>query len=131
MNSITTTERILHLLKLHIHQRSIPMSSDGKPRSKCERLSLTCDVCRSRHQKCNGARPLCHNCQLRGLSCRYPEVPDGEQSDSRQKRVALDQKSYASLNAQSKHRTIGTENDHEEHSSVQTLLASELVRYSL
>ena len=31
----------------------------------------TCDVCKSRHQKCSGEQSGCSNCKLRGISCSY------------------------------------------------------------
>jgi len=38
------------------------------------RHSQTCDTCKKRHQKCNGARPQCSNCELRHLDCSYGGV---------------------------------------------------------
>ncbi|CZR68177.1 uncharacterized protein PAC_18076 [Phialocephala subalpina] len=31
----------------------------------------TCEMCRSRHQKCGGEQPRCSNCTLRAISCSY------------------------------------------------------------
>ena len=42
--------------------------------SKPGRRSQTCDTCKVRHQKCNGARPQCSNCELRSLNCSYSTV---------------------------------------------------------
>jgi hypothetical protein len=103
------------------------MNSDGKPRTKGERLSLTCNACRSRHQKCNGTRPLCYSCQLRGLSCRYPGVPDDEQPAPRQKGVAGDQKPYTLSNKRSRQRTVSIDDSQEGHGAIQEVLVSELV----
>jgi hypothetical protein len=44
----------------------------SKPASA--RHSQTCETCKKRHQKCNGARPQCSNCELRHLSCTYSGV---------------------------------------------------------
>ncbi|KAK5072277.1 hypothetical protein LTR70_009889 [Exophiala xenobiotica] len=101
------------------------MTSDAKPRTKGERLSLTCDACRSRHQKCNGARPSCHFCQFRGLSCGYPGVSDEEQPALRQKRVAGNQKPNTLSHKRSKQRTVSI-NDNDSHGAVQGILTLEL-----
>ena len=42
--------------------------------SKPGRRSQTCDICKARHQKCNGFRPKCNNCELRSLNCSYSSV---------------------------------------------------------
>ncbi len=39
--------------------------------SKPARRAQTCDTCKARHQKCNGARPKCTNCELRSLNFSY------------------------------------------------------------
>ncbi|PMD34572.1 hypothetical protein L207DRAFT_516736 [Hyaloscypha variabilis F] len=31
----------------------------------------TCDMCRTRHQKCGGEQPQCSNCKLRAINCSY------------------------------------------------------------
>lgn len=49
------------------------MSTANIKISKPVRLNQTCDVCKSRHQKCSGTRPSCANCELRNLQCVYSE----------------------------------------------------------
>jgi hypothetical protein len=44
----------------------------------------TCDMCRSRHQKCGGEQPQCSNCKLRAINCSYSSsktrVPETKRS---------------------------------------------------
>jgi hypothetical protein len=44
----------------------------------------TCDMCRSRHQKCGAEQPQCSNCRLRGINCSYSSsktrVPETKRS---------------------------------------------------
>lgn len=105
------------------------MTSDGNTRTKSERLSLTCNPCRSRHQKCNGARPLCDSCQLRGLSCGYPGALEDEQPAPRHKRVGYVQKSNALSNKRSKQRVLSLSDGQECYSVSQDVIASEMVRH--
>lgn len=131
-HGLTLTLQIRNFSKVtRFHRISLPMISDGKPRSKCERLSLTCNICRSRHQKCNGARPLCYSCQLRGLSCSYPEVPDGEQPAPRQRRVASDEKQYPLSIGRGKQRAVSVNDSQEAYGAARDILASGLVRFVL
>jgi len=39
--------------------------------SKPTQRTPTCDMCRSRHQKCGGEQPRCSNCKLRAINCSY------------------------------------------------------------
>ncbi|RDL32394.1 Uncharacterized protein BP5553_08850 [Venustampulla echinocandica] len=39
--------------------------------SKPAQRTSTCDMCRSRHQKCGGEQPQCSNCKLRAINCSY------------------------------------------------------------
>ncbi|KAL2826200.1 hypothetical protein BJY01DRAFT_241395 [Aspergillus pseudoustus] len=41
-----------------------------------KRLTLACDTCRSRRVKCDGQRPYCGPCHVRGLDCFYQQVPE-------------------------------------------------------
>jgi hypothetical protein len=107
-----------------------PMTSDEKPRTKLERLSLTCDACRSRHQKCNGARPLCHFCLFRGLSCEYPGIPAEDQQTLHQKRVADTQKPDKSSPKRNK-RQPASPSDNYNYDAVRAILMTELVRDAL
>jgi hypothetical protein len=43
----------------------------GRP----SRPSQTCNVCKLRHQKCDGSRPSCQYCLLRDLECVYSKTP--------------------------------------------------------
>ncbi|PVH68294.1 hypothetical protein DL98DRAFT_522845 [Cadophora sp. DSE1049] len=48
------------------------MSSANNYRvSKPTQRTPTCDICRSRHQKCGGEQPRCSNCKLRTINCSY------------------------------------------------------------
>lgn len=42
----------------------------GKPTRRMQ----TCDMCKSRHQKCSGGQPRCTNCELRGINCTYSNL---------------------------------------------------------
>ncbi|RFU29834.1 hypothetical protein B7463_g6509, partial [Scytalidium lignicola] len=48
---------------------------------KPPRRPQTCDICKARHQKCNGVRPTCNNCELRGLNCSYSGIRPPRASD--------------------------------------------------
>ncbi|PKX89038.1 putative C6 transcription factor [Aspergillus novofumigatus IBT 16806] len=41
-----------------------------------KRLTLACDTCRSRRVKCDGQRPCCAPCRIRGLDCFYQQLPE-------------------------------------------------------
>ncbi|CEL11670.1 hypothetical protein ASPCAL14769 [Aspergillus calidoustus] len=41
-----------------------------------KRLTLACDTCRSRRVKCDGQRPYCAPCRIRGLDCFYQQLPE-------------------------------------------------------
>lgn len=41
------------------------------PPSRRDRVSSACDQCRARKSKCNGDRPVCHECLKRSTSCNY------------------------------------------------------------
>ena len=49
------------------------MSSKGSTRPS--KPAGTCDVCKLRHQKCDGIRPSCQYCELRDLQCVYTRIP--------------------------------------------------------
>src|SRR4051794_32324572 len=42
-----------------------------------QQRTLTCDTCKSRHQKCSGEKPACSNCILRNIVCSYTTKPRG------------------------------------------------------
>ncbi|KJA24934.1 hypothetical protein HYPSUDRAFT_65236 [Hypholoma sublateritium FD-334 SS-4] len=42
-----------------------------------KRTPMACVFCRGRKLKCDGNKPLCSNCDRRGLACSYsPVSPD-------------------------------------------------------
>ncbi|KIY62668.1 hypothetical protein CYLTODRAFT_447066 [Cylindrobasidium torrendii FP15055 ss-10] len=47
--------------------------SDQPPRKKSNKVEIACNFCRARKLKCDGARPMCYNCQSRGTDCEYVE----------------------------------------------------------
>ncbi|KAA1468777.1 hypothetical protein DENSPDRAFT_915286 [Dentipellis sp. KUC8613] len=50
-----------------------PPTTQGKPRT---RVYVACLQCRSRKIRCDGARPVCHNCGQRGENdCNYDSAP--------------------------------------------------------
>ncbi|KIY72469.1 hypothetical protein CYLTODRAFT_37194 [Cylindrobasidium torrendii FP15055 ss-10] len=50
-----------------------PPTTQGKPRA---RVYVACVQCRSRKIRCDGAKPICHNCNKRGHpECNYDPVP--------------------------------------------------------
>ncbi|KAH0586087.1 hypothetical protein H2248_007358 [Termitomyces sp. 'cryptogamus'] len=52
-----------------------PPTTQGKPRA---RVYVACIQCRSRKTRCDGAKPICHNCSKRtngGNECNYDAVP--------------------------------------------------------
>ncbi|KAI0718231.1 hypothetical protein C8T65DRAFT_95798 [Cerioporus squamosus] len=54
---------------------SQPLTARGKPRA---RVYVACHECRSRKVRCNGAKPVCHNCHQRdpGIqACNYDAAP--------------------------------------------------------
>lgn len=52
---------------------------DSPPPKKRTRLIVACDTCRSRKQKCDGARPRCSYCQSRGEQfCIYQPVTESQ-----------------------------------------------------
>ncbi|EJC99066.1 uncharacterized protein FOMMEDRAFT_95074, partial [Fomitiporia mediterranea MF3/22] len=50
-----------------------PPTTQGKPR---ERVYVACQQCRSRKIRCDGAKPMCHNCKQRGTGiCEFDSIP--------------------------------------------------------
>ena len=53
-----------------------PMTTQGKPRA---RVYVACVQCRNRKIRCDGAKPVCHNCTKRSSSsedaCSYDAMP--------------------------------------------------------
>ncbi|KAL1745128.1 hypothetical protein HDZ31DRAFT_37102 [Schizophyllum fasciatum] len=50
-----------------------PLTTRGKPRA---RVYVACLQCRNRKIRCDGARPACHNCTVKGNSeCNYDALP--------------------------------------------------------
>jgi hypothetical protein len=69
------------LLLQPTHSSPDTMSSAHNYRvAKPTQRTPTCDICRSRHQKCGGEQPRCSNCKLRAINCSYSgsktRVPD-------------------------------------------------------
>lgn len=59
---------------------------------KRQQILVSCDPCRQRHVKCDGARPVCTPCQSRGVSeCTFDTEADGEtrQASVRRENKAL------------------------------------------
>ncbi|KAH8804525.1 hypothetical protein F5884DRAFT_859157 [Xylogone sp. PMI_703] len=57
-------------------------STEASRVAKPARRPQTCDICKARHQKCNGVRPTCNNCELRGLNCSYSGIRPTRPSES-------------------------------------------------
>ncbi|KAH8598368.1 hypothetical protein B0O99DRAFT_614968 [Bisporella sp. PMI_857] len=55
----------------HNLSHQIMSSSYNYRVTKPTQRTLTCDTCKSRHQKCGGEQPQCSNCKLRDISCSY------------------------------------------------------------
>ncbi|KAI0640744.1 hypothetical protein C8Q79DRAFT_438191 [Trametes meyenii] len=51
---------------------SQPRTVDGRPRV---RVFVACDRCRHRKLRCDGARPVCFNCQKAAAMCQYDPTP--------------------------------------------------------
>ncbi|TRM64026.1 hypothetical protein BD626DRAFT_568626 [Schizophyllum amplum] len=52
---------------------SQPLTTRGKPRA---RVYVACQQCRNRKIRCDGAKPACHNCTVKGVSeCNYDPIP--------------------------------------------------------
>ncbi|GAM88301.1 hypothetical protein ANO11243_063340 [Dothideomycetidae sp. 11243] len=47
-----------------------------EPKQKRLQVSVACEICRQRKAKCDGLRPECKPCQIRGLKCQYVAEPD-------------------------------------------------------
>src|SRR6266536_3740863 len=62
---------------------------DGKQISNFEKQAQTCDACKLKHQKCNGVRPTCHQCQCRGLHCTYSTIRKHKTNHSGARRQGL------------------------------------------
>ncbi|KAH9950597.1 hypothetical protein B0H21DRAFT_500853 [Amylocystis lapponica] len=72
MSSSTKSRREKNRIELAPDQ---PLTTQGKPRT---RVYVACVQCRSRKIRCDGAKPLCHNCSRRpnlGSQCSYDSVP--------------------------------------------------------
>lgn len=58
----------------HAHSHSRSESHGGfSPGQRPKKSSTTCSTCRFRKVRCNGARPLCSNCQRLGFPCSYDD----------------------------------------------------------
>lgn len=59
----------------HQHQQSQigPGTGYSSPNRQPKKSSATCTTCRARKVRCNGARPLCSNCQRLGFPCSYDD----------------------------------------------------------
>ncbi|EPE33131.1 Nucleotide-binding protein [Glarea lozoyensis ATCC 20868] len=63
---------ILRVDPFPIRRNNTTMSGHDPHRvTKPRQRTLTCDTCRSRHQKCGGEQPRCSNCKLRSIACSY------------------------------------------------------------
>ncbi|KAI9492146.1 fungal-specific transcription factor domain-containing protein [Zychaea mexicana] len=49
-------------------------NSTDEPNSKRQRVSRACDLCRRKKIKCDGAIPICGNCQAFSLECSYKDM---------------------------------------------------------
>lgn len=74
-------------------ERKTDMNSVPETRKrKRQQILVSCDPCRQRHVKCDGARPVCTPCQSRGVSeCTFDTEADGEtrQASVRRENKAL------------------------------------------
>lgn len=55
---------------------SNPAPFPKRPRAKFSRSREGCQTCRNRHKKCDGQRPSCAACTLRGLPCEWLDGDD-------------------------------------------------------
>lgn len=78
------------------------MSPEARNRPRVEHRSRTCDTCKFRHQKCNGAKPTCHHCASRGLQCNYSNTKAHKISsvDIRRKVLAPQSQGFSSPSLQ-------------------------------
>lgn len=54
---------------------AIPTSTQNQAQDRRpKKSSSTCATCRHRKVRCNGARPMCSNCQRLGFPCSYDEA---------------------------------------------------------
>ncbi|KAH4774753.1 hypothetical protein HBI81_041820 [Parastagonospora nodorum] len=56
---------------------------------KRHRVSLACAACRSRKTKCDGRRPMCHECVARESPCQYTETETAMQKRKHEDLEAL------------------------------------------
>jgi hypothetical protein len=68
---LTLTLRLGFILGFHLFPPNIMASTNAYRVGRSVRRTLTCDMCKTRHQKCNGAQPQCSNCELRAITCSY------------------------------------------------------------
>ena len=69
--SLMLTLRLGFILGIHLFPSNIMASTNAYRVGRSARRTLTCDMCKTRHQKCNGAQPQCSNCELRAITCSY------------------------------------------------------------
>ena len=89
-------------------QSQPPMSSEAKNRPWAEKPPRTCDTCKLRHQKCNGTRPACHHCALRGLQCNYSNTQAHKIDPAAVRQKSLASDSYGSSSPSPKRRAYDT-----------------------
>jgi hypothetical protein len=53
-----------------------PRSPPGRPLPKKKRISIACDICRTKRTRCDGNRPVCTACIGRGSNCIYTSHDD-------------------------------------------------------
>lgn len=74
-HTVATLRNLAHTAPPHDSFLVLPSiimaSTNGYRVGRAVRRTLTCDMCKTRHQKCNGAQPQCSNCELRAISCSY------------------------------------------------------------
>lgn len=66
------TQRRFSMPTAHVRafsKASLDAASDRRPKKS----TSTCATCRQRKVRCNGARPICSNCQRLGFPCSYDE----------------------------------------------------------
>lgn len=60
-------------------QRMEIVAGSSKPTTR-QQSTLACILCRHRHVKCDGVRPICGRCESAGTSCTYVQSRRGQTS---------------------------------------------------
>ncbi|KAL1911546.1 hypothetical protein Sste5344_002507 [Sporothrix stenoceras] len=57
-----------------------PLPPTPSRKSRSRRILQACENCRRKKQRCPGERPYCSSCRRLGQTCRFPEIPFGDQT---------------------------------------------------